>query len=90
MEPYFTVEPSDHDGFWVVRHDEWPASSVLAGQDRRSLLQHFDTIEEALDEFPEAEALEHSTKNAFAEVLPDVAPDWFDPLDAGESWDSDY
>lgn len=85
---YHTIEPDQRgDGVWVVEHGEYPRSSVLAGQSRRALLQWFQTEEEAQAAFPNAEVLDHSTKNPWAgPMMSDVPEEWFDPLYAGEEW----
>lgn len=87
-----TIEPSVHGGkpYAVYGHGEYEEWSVLAGQPRRVFLNSFDTVEEALawvktSEYGEAEVIEHSTKTDVN--LPKTPPEWFDPLDAGESWD---
>ncbi len=89
---YITIEPDKDGGFWVVQHGVYSESSVLAGQDFRQLTRHFDTLEETQAAFPQAEALDYSTKNTWAgQSLPDVAPAWFDPANAGEVWrEEDY
>lgn len=42
------------DVFGVYAYDTFPASSVLAGQQRRSFLDSFDTLDEAQAEYPDA------------------------------------
>ena len=89
-----TIEPAGDGEFMVVEHDVYPRSSVLAGQDRRNRLGYYPTIEAAQAEFPTADVMEHQTGDPFARIydddpMPYVAPDWFDPLDAGEVWHED-
>ena len=95
-----TIEPfadTFFHGFAVYGHGVYPESSVLAGQSRRSHLDMFETLEDARREWPFADVLGHNTRTfrmgdeSLAELsgLPTTAPDWFDPDDAGESWDSD-
>jgi hypothetical protein len=80
-----TIEPHPDCGIAVYSHGEYETWSVLAGHNRRVFLDRFDTVEEAQRAYPTAEVLQHSTK---VEInLPKQAPAWFDPLDAGESWD---
>jgi hypothetical protein len=73
---YYTIEP-DEDGFWVVAHGEYGESSVLAGQSSRTLTRHYPTVEEAKTEYPDAEVIDHSTKDPFAHLsnpLPESPP----------------
>jgi hypothetical protein len=72
------------DVYGVYRYDEWPADSVLAGQSRRTFVESFDTLEEAQAAHPDAVWSEGSEYHAVR--LPELAPKWFDPLDAGEEW----
>ena len=63
-------------------------------KDRRNRLGYYPTIEAAQAEFPTADVMEHQTGDPFARIydddpMPHVAPDWFDPLDAGEVWHED-
>jgi hypothetical protein len=93
METYYTIEPSaEGDGYWLVKHGEYGPSSVLAGQPSRALTKFYASLDEAKFENPEAEVLEWSTKDPFGgPELPQTAPDWFDPLNAGEVWgEEDY
>ena len=46
--------------FGVYEYTKYPASSVLAGQDRRCFLGRYDTLEEAKKAHPEAEYVEGS------------------------------
>jgi hypothetical protein len=90
---YYTIEPysgrENLSGYVVYGHGEYGPSSVLAGQAKRQWLGHFDTLEEAQEEWPEAEVTEWSTR--VDPVVPDLPPDWFDPYDAGEVWhEEDY
>ena len=88
---YYTIEPDDTgEGFWVVEHGVYPESSVLAGQDRRALLAHYDTVKQAKQSYPQANVLEWSTRNTWTRTdLPIHPPKWFDPFDAGEVWSED-
>jgi hypothetical protein len=90
-----TIEPDyKTGGYAVYEHGEYPEGSVLAGQYRRTLRGLFPTIAEARSWHPMAEVLDHGTKpwrmgNETLEELsglPECPPDWFDPMDAGESW----
>lgn len=89
----YTIEPAkDGDGFWLVAHGTYEQSSVLAGQPSRTLTCWYETAEEAALANPETEVLDHITGDPFAINLinlPDVAPDWFDPANAGEVWHED-
>lgn len=95
----FETTPGGMFSRWkVFGHGVYPESSVLAGQAQRVFLAEFKTQEEAQERYPGAEVLEHSTKpiryewDSLTDLsgLPERAPDWFDPADAGERWDDDY
>lgn len=70
--------------YGVYKYDTWPNHSVLAGQERRTYLEEFNTLEEAQAKYPKAEVVDHSCYRPLA--MSSTAPDWFDPLDAGEEW----
>ncbi len=42
------------EGFTVYALDEYPRSSVLAGQQRRTWIDEYDTLEEAQAAYPQA------------------------------------
>ena len=89
-----TIEPHCDGDFVVWEHGEYPRGSVLEGQTRRAWVEHFPTVEAALEKYPTADVMEHQTGDPFARIydddpMPHVAPDWFDPLDAGEVWHED-
>lgn len=90
---YYTIEPSvDDDGFWLVAHGTYEESSVLAGQTSRCLTRHYPTVDAAVADNPDAEVIDHSTKDPFAHwsnPLPESPPSWFDPANAGEVWHED-
>lgn len=69
----------------VYEHGEYPETSVLAGQYRRAFIDEFDTVEEAAREYPEADVIDYTT-GGVRPSLSTIAPDWFDPADAGETW----
>lgn len=70
--------------YGVYQYDTWPMSSVLGGQERRTFLDQFDTLEEAREKYPDAEFQDHSCYRPL--VMSDTPPDWFDPANAGEEW----
>jgi hypothetical protein len=72
------------DRYGVYRYDVYPESSVLAGQERRSFLDSFKTLDEAKAAYPDAE---FSAPGYREIVIPHTPPDWFDPANAGETWD---
>jgi hypothetical protein len=43
-----------NNSFTVYAHDRYPRHSVLAGQNRRTFIDRFDTLAEAQKEFPAA------------------------------------
>ncbi len=54
---YFTIEPSRYsdDEYIVYGWGLYPQSSVLAGQQRKVMLEEFETLEEAQKRYPKAE-----------------------------------
>lgn len=67
IEPCFTN--GDPDGVEVVEIDNYPRHSVLAGQARRSVIDFFGTVEEAKNNYPRAEVMEHRTSGSV--LVPD-------------------
>ena len=95
----YTIEPAwsfegDPDGFDVYEHGVYEESSVLHGQQRRTFMDSFQTLNEAKEAYPQAELLKHSTKpNPLLDRVASLGPcpeSWFDPSAAGERWDDDY
>jgi hypothetical protein len=75
------------DAYGVYRYSVYPRGSVLEGQERRSALGQFPTLEAARAAFPEADYY-GDDHTGYAEIsIPHTAPAWFDPIDAGEAWD---
>ena len=92
--PYLTIEyPASgatysHDEYGVYEYGTYPDSSVLAGQERRSFIDRFPTLEEAKAAYPSAEY--SGEGSGYREVhIPETPPSWFDPANAGESWTDD-
>jgi len=75
--------------FGVYKYDEWPMSSVLGGQSRRTFLSEYNTLEDAQAAFPEATFDNHGSSYQPVNISR-IAPYWFDEADAGERWDDDY
>ena len=73
-----------NEAYGVYKYDTWPSHSVLAGEERRTYLEEFNTLEEAQAKYPKAVVVDHSCFRPL--VMSSVAPDWFDPMDAGEEW----
>jgi hypothetical protein len=102
-EPRYTREQLERDGLvdltihpavdeytgatrWEVYGcGDYEDSSVLAGQYRRCFLDSFETAEEAQTAYPWATV--QGPKSSLREVTDTGPPEWFDPSDAGESWD---
>jgi len=78
-----TIEPIS-SYYNVYQYDEYEESSLLAGQTRKSFIDSFDTIDEAVIEYPNAKVMEFEV--FVSNYLPSVPPSWFDPMDAGEEW----
>lgn len=74
--------------YGVYSYGTYEASSVLAGQERRSALGSFDSLEEAQLAYPGAEWVDGSLYHEV--TVSQSAPDWFDPEAAGEVWSEDY
>ena len=70
-------------GVNVYEHGVYPSGSVLEGQDSRTFLDYFDTVEEAKAEYPGAY---ESGSSYQAPYLPDYPASWFDRDNAGEEW----
>jgi hypothetical protein len=90
---YETIEyPSSgatysRDEYGVYRYDTYPESSVLGGQERRTFRDSFLTLAEAKAAYPNAE----ESGNGYRDIeIPHTPPAWFDPANAGETWDDDY
>jgi hypothetical protein len=65
--------------YGVYGYGTYPNSSVLAGQERRSFLNSFPTLEAAQAAYPSAQWAGEGI-SGFREVfIPDEAPEWFDP-----------
>jgi hypothetical protein len=75
------------DEFGVYEYGTYGRGSVLEGQERRTLLERFDSLDKARAAYPRADV---SNGSQYREIyIPDTAPDWFDPEAAGESWDGE-
>ena len=92
--PYKSIEypmsgaTYSHNEYGVYDYGEYEPWSVLAGQERRSLLGSFPTLEEARTAYPDAEYGGSGYREVY---IPQAPPEWFDPLDAGEHWsEEDY
>lgn len=57
--------------YGVYRYDEYPESSVLSGQERRTFLDQFDTLEEAQAAYPQASLCGCGYRPPFLGHLPD-------------------
>jgi hypothetical protein len=82
-------ETYGHDQYGVYAYSEYPESSVLAGQTKRSFVDSFDTLAEAQKTYPAATWNGEGGSGYTPLVLPDTPPDWFDPANAGEVWHED-
>lgn len=89
----YTIDPDPDGGYWVHQHGTYGRSSVLAGQYRRCKCRHYDTVEEAQAEYPQATVSEDFPLpfDIIRPVVPASPPPDFDYLDAGEYWsEEDY
>ena len=62
----------ESDEYTVYRHGEYPKYSVLAGQPMRTFVDSFESLQEAMDAYPDAEVIEGST---YTEMNLDYLPD---------------
>ena len=79
--------------FVVYEHGIYEDSSVLAGQDKRSFKDSFDSLEEAQEAFPEAHLIEGTTKqniNAMTSHLPDCTPGSYGDPDEAAEYDDEW
>ena len=74
-----------HEVYGIYKYDVYPRSSVLGGQQRRTFLDQFDTLEEAKAKYPKAK----ETGSCYMPPPPLWRPTWFDEMDAGEHWSED-
>jgi hypothetical protein len=93
VKPALYIEPSagatyNHPGeFAVYSYGTYPESSVLAGQEKRSFVAGgFTSEDEAKAAYPDATVSGSRYREVF---ILHTAPSWFDPADAGETWDED-
>lgn len=80
----YTIEPLGEDEWAVYGHGTYEESSVLAGQPSRVFINDYRTCAKAKEAWPQASVSESSTRIDID--MPDMAPSWFDPADAGEEW----
>lgn len=82
----YTIERA-HKNIWLCLRGTYGPSSVLAGEDFRQLVKPYNTLEEAVAENPNAEVdLDAGYEPS---SMSDIAPDWFDPSAAGETWNEE-
>jgi hypothetical protein len=78
-----------HQEYGVYSYGEYPPGSVLEGQEKRSFLGSYPTLEEAQANHPGANWSGGGC--GYREIpIPATAPSWFDEANAGERWDDDY
>lgn len=71
--------------YWVWAEGEYPRNSVLSGLTRTARLECFDSLEEAIDAFPQA-CVQIAGAPPRRSTGTRLAPPWFDPIEAGETW----
>ena len=91
---YFTIEPSKYgdDDYIVYGWGIYPQSSVVAGQQRKVMLEEFETLGEAQKKYPKAEATSFINPVLTTNHLPDYEMNayeeenyWYDRMD-GEDY----
>lgn len=75
--------------YGVYQYDTYPDHLVLGGQERRSFIHDYDTLEEAQKNHPEASWDGEGGCGYREPHIPLNPPDWFDPMNAGEAWGED-
>lgn len=60
-----TIEQNQYGTYSVYEFDEYPQSSVLAGQTRKQFLNMYKTAEEAAQEHPSADLCYRDAHNHF-------------------------
>ena len=73
--------------FWLLEVDEYPEHSMLAGQERRTFMKCFGTLDKAKEWCPGAEFLGRD-RVLSTPIVPDYLP--IDKSLASERWDEDY
>jgi hypothetical protein len=83
-----TIESAKYGtGVTVYGYGTYGSTSVLAGQTKKQYLEGFDTLEQAKKAYPTAHVGGGYQPHNDIGSTP---ANWFDPTDAGETWDSDY
>lgn len=84
----YTIEPEEDGSFKVVEHGVYEKGSVLEGRPKDSVVGFFDTVEDAQDEYPQAEIMEHKTSPRFTynDAMKMPRPKDFEEGAAGETW----
>jgi hypothetical protein len=78
------------EDYGVYEYGVWGRGSVLAGQSRRTFIDSLKTLEEAQAKYPKAQWNGENNTGYIEQSMSREPEDWFDPADAGESWDDDY
>ena len=83
----FTIV-SDGDGTWALwGHGVYGDGSVLAGQSLNARFDTFDSIEEAIAQYPAATVAD--SRPLHSNTVSDIPPTGWSPDDAGEVWGED-
>ncbi len=91
MMPNHIISTETRNGkpvVWLWEIGTYPDSSVLAGQIRERRVRTYDSVMQALIEYPHAEVTENYTRGSSPSVSR-FAPADFDPSYAGEAWGED-
>jgi hypothetical protein len=91
--PCVSIGGTRRDEYAIYEYGEYESWSVLAGQEKRSFIASFETLEFAREQYPEAATdggKAFPPRMVGPAYIPVEPPEWFDPMDAGEHWDEDY
>ena len=90
MSTELTIEAGKYGGFTVYQWGVYPRSSVLAGQESKTFIDNFPTLEQAQAAYPDA-IVGHRDANNYFDHLPDPdEPSSWRMTEDGEFDDGSY
>tara|TARA_R110002020_G_scaffold407051_1_gene617154 strand:+ start:120 stop:395 length:276 start_codon:yes stop_codon:yes gene_type:complete len=66
---FYTIEPDGYGTFSVFGWGTYERSSVLAGQQRKTMVDDFDTVAEAVNAYPKADVMDGRVAPAPVSVM---------------------